>query len=163
MPNTTTPALLRDYIVSLIAAITPTINARDKFMAHHNEKDGDFLEWVTSHPESAFRRFQVRTKGNPPAPLVTNCDVVDEIITLEIMVAYPQTSRTGKGNALSRDDAADEDRRLINKVIGLSGYANFNGSNPNAAILEHTPERIEGKGFDYLHILQRMRIYRQVT
>jgi hypothetical protein len=160
MPNTTTPGALRDYMIGLVAAMTSSINSKDRFVQHHNEKDGDFLEWCKAHPQAAFRRFQIRDNGDRRSPACTNSDVEECFVTYEILVAYPQTSRTGKDNALDRDDAMEADRKLLVKTIGLSGYANFQGANPNAAWVEGSATRQETNfGFDLLVMKQTMRIY----
>jgi hypothetical protein len=162
MPTTTTPGALRDYIVSLIASITPTINSKDRFIAHHNERDGDFLEAITARPVSSFRRFQVRDDGKRRPPEVTNTEIQIKLVTFLIYVAYPQTSRTGKDNALDRDDAMDADATLIEKVIGLSGYANFAGANPNATFIDSSVDRQKVNGCDLLVISQTFRYFRAI-
>lgn len=162
--NVTTAELIRDRIITLIEAIAPTVLSGDRFERYLNEDDADFVDWCEAHPESVFRRFQVRDTGDDHPPDLSNCDVEGRFVTFEICVAYPQTSRYGKNGALDRDDAMSSDQHLIEHTVGLCGYVNFIGASvPNAAWIEGTTRRDQSGGIDFLIITQTMRFYRRMV
>jgi len=162
--NVTTAELIRDHIIELVEAITPTLLLGDKFERYLNEGDADFVTWCAAHPESVFRRFQVRDTGDDHPPDISNLDVESRLVTFEIRVAYPQTSRYGKNNALDRDDVMSADQHQIEHTVGLCGYANFTGASaPNAAWVEGATRRDQDGGIDFLVITQTMRFYRRMV
>lgn len=123
---TTTTDAIRDRTIVLIESIVPTTLAADRFRRHRNE--ADFFAWALANPAGAFRRFRVRGTGYDGTPDVNNASVVERRLVLEIAVAYPQNSRTGRDNALDRDDAQDQDWRAIDYVVGVTGAGNFSSS-----------------------------------
>jgi lysophospholipase L1-like esterase len=149
----TTAEKIRDRLIAVIEALTPTSLSRDKFRAYRNEGDADFQSWAAQFPASGFRRFQIRDTGEDEHPEVSNEDCEERKVTFSITVAYPQTSRTGKGAALDRDDVIQQDRRSIDRAIGMIGRANLSAPYPDACWLKDgssAPTRIEGDGVDFL-------------
>lgn len=134
--NTTTAEAIRDYVIGLIAAIAPTLQPAARFIPFNHERDGDFDAWCEAKTSAPFRRFSARSTHASRRPRTSNVYVEEQFVTLEIVIAYPMTSRTGKDGALDRDDTADSDRKLITQAVCVNGYANFVGDvHPNATPL----------------------------
>ena len=153
MTLSTTADLIRDRIITVIAALTPTALAGSKFRAYRNEGDADFTAWCERNPAHCFRRFQVRDTGEDAPPEVSNTDQEQRVVVLSIIVAYPQNNRTGSRAALDRDDVGTEDRRQIEAAIGMLGRANLAPPYPDACWRDDywgTPERTTGVGVDFL-------------
>ncbi len=123
--NLTTASAIRDRVITLLEALTPNSLSHDKFRKYRNEGKADFESWVATSPQGGFRRFQVRDTGQDYVTEVSNTDQDERRLTLEIRIAYPQTARTGRDQALDRDDVADEDFHQIDYKIGIYGRANF--------------------------------------
>lgn len=156
----TTAHALRDQIIALIDALVPiaTPNAGGNRFAHYrNEGDGDFMEWAGTFPNASFRRFQVRDIGRDQPPDISNGDVEARYVTFRVLVAYPQGSRTGPLNTLSRDDMMSSDQHQIEHTIGLAGYGNF----PTASWVSGSTDRVTHGSVDFLSITQTMRFYRR--
>lgn len=157
---TTTAAAIRDRIVALIEALTPTSLVGDRFRESRNEGAAAFAAWCEGPGKAAaWRRFQVRSTGEFQSPVVSNTDVELHYVTFEVRVAYPQTHRAGRAAALDRDDVMREDQVLIESTIGLRGYANFASPHPVASWVEGSTTREVGEGVDFLVITQRMTFY----
>ena len=161
LANATTAEAIRDRILTVIEALTPSICSADKFHRYRNEDGADFQEWCEANPQSSLRRVQVRDTGNDAPPAVSNTDIERRNVEFRILVAYPQTARTGKHQALDRDDAMSSDQHAIEKAVGLQGRANFSGSYPDATWLSGTTDRIVGDGVDLLEIVQTMTFNKQ--
>jgi hypothetical protein len=149
----TTAEAIRDRLIAVIEGLTPVSLSGDKFRAYRNEGGADFQSWAEANPPGAFRRVQVRDTGEDESPEVSNTDCEERKVTFSILVAYPQTSRTGKGAALDRDDVIQQDRRSIDKAIGMIGRANLSHPYPDACWLKDgsdAPTRVEGNGVDFL-------------
>lgn len=136
----TTPEAIRDRIIDVIAALTPTRLSSDRFIPFRNERDGNFEKWAKAHAAGCRRRFQVRRIKRVDPPTVSNNDVVELITTMRILVAYPQTHRDGEDAALDRDDTLDADMMQIDKAIGMAGRQNLSAPYPDACW------RLEGNG-----------------
>lgn len=166
--NVTTADAIRDRVIALISAVVPTKLAADRFKAFQPEGDGDFVAWCQSKPDAAFRRFLVRDLDAVDRhPRVSNTDVEEHFVTLEIAIAYPQTARTGPKLALGRDDVSTSDRHQIEQQVGVNGYGNFVGATfPNATPLpddDPAPRRVKLDGCDLLVITQTYRFYRRMV
>ncbi len=160
---TTTSELVRDRIYTVIEALTPEADARVKFRRYRNEGGANFKAWASDNAAACRRRFQVRDTGEYGQPEVSNTTVDEEIVTFAILVAYPQTSRDGKGAAMDRDDTYDLDKHQIIKAISGAGRANFAWPYPEACPLNpFSPDRDEGNGVDFLEIQITMVFYRTV-
>lgn len=159
----TTAASIRDRMETVIAALTPDVLAGDRFRAYRNEGAGDFLTWCEANANGCQRRFQVRDLGAISQPAVTNTDVEWRELTFRVLVAYPQSHRAGRQQALDRDDMIDSDRAQIEEAIGIAGGPNFANPYPNACHLSTEVSRESGAGFDLLVIDERMGFYRSVT
>lgn len=156
----TTAATIRDHIIRLITELVPSVLERDRFKPYRNELAADFADAAEASPQ-CFRWFQVRDTGRFGSPLVSNTDVTARYVTFEILVAYPQTHRTGPQNALDRDDAMDADELELEQTFGMHGYQNFNGiAGPQASWVESNIARAKGTGVDFLVISQTMRYHR---
>jgi hypothetical protein len=129
---TTTATLIRDRIVTVIRALTPTYDTGVKYIPFNNELDADFRKWANENAPAADRRFQVRDTGDDETPEVTNHDVEEEFVSFDVLVAYPQTNRWGSENALDRDDVMRQDQDQIKQAIGMDGAANFASPYPDA-------------------------------
>ena len=126
------------------------------------ESSGDFVTWADDNPAAAFRRFQVRDTGDEVPPDVSNATEESIEITLEVRVAYPQTARTGRENALDRDDCIAKDWLKLNYTFGIYGAANFTGANDCTPLgATRVVDRI-GK-VDFLVVTARFMFYRSTT
>lgn len=153
----TTIGAIRDRAIAVIHNLTPNLLTPDKFKAYLNEGDGDFRAWCASQPQACQRRFQIRTVGIDAPAMITNGDYERRRFEMTLMVAYAQTSRAGKANALSRDDLIDADRRQIEQSIGMTGRLNFCAPWPDACWISATgPRTIEAEGYSLLVITQTM-------
>lgn len=162
LSNVTTADLIRDRIIDVIESLTPDLLAGDKFRRYRNEGNGDFEAWATANPDGAWRRFQVRDVGRDQPPEVSNTDVEERLITFSIVVAYPQTSRAGRKNALDRDTAMSHDQHDIEHAIGLTGRGNFMPPDyPDASWRSGSTTRSVRQAVDFLEIEQTMAFYRQ--
>lgn len=160
----TTVAQIRDRMIDVIEALTPTSLAGDKFRAYRNEGAADFRGWAEGNGKSAaWRRFQVRDIGDDAPPDISNQDYELRSVWFEIRVSYPQTHRAGRDAALDRDDVMAEDQHQIENAVGMRGRANFIAPNPIASWVEGSTEREVGDGVDFLVIRQRMIFYRDMT
>jgi hypothetical protein len=156
----TSAASIRDRIIALIEALTPTVLPSHRFRESRNEYGGDFMRWAEANPVAAFRRFQVRDTGAFFPPELSNTDLEWQFVTFEILVAYPHDHRAGRQNALDRDDAMAADELLIEDAVGLNGYLNFIDPHPNAAWVSGRTTKVIASACTFLTIIQAMRFYR---
>lgn len=163
LTNATTAENIRDRIIAIIEALTPTSLAGDEFRKYRNEGAAGFTAWAAEQKAAAWRRFQVRDTGVDSPPDVSNTDIEMRYVTFEIRVAYPQTHRAGRDAALDRDDVMREDQRAIEYAIGMAGRSNFTSPNPDATWVEGSTEREIGDGVDFLVITQRMMFMAQIA
>lgn len=148
---TATPETIRDRIITLISALTPTSLAADKFRVARDEAAADFRGWAEQNPAACLRRFQVRYDGNAEPPEVTNLDVAQLRMRVRILIAYPQTHRFGGAAGRDRDDVIDEDWRKLDYSVGIYGRANFSGTN-DCTPMGCQREIERGQGVDFLTI-----------
>lgn len=162
---TTTAEAIRDHVISLILAIVPTSHSGDRFTKFANEDAADLFLWAREHPEGCFRTVQVRNVRTQRPPDVTTSSVETPLLPLQIAIAYPHSARTGPANALDRDDVMREDQIAIEAAVGLTGYANFDGSggNPQAEWVGGAAARTSAPGVDFLVIRQTMRYRREAV
>lgn len=153
---------IRDRVYTLIESQTPTTLSADKFRRYRNEGGADFPAWVEVNAPGALRRFQVREVGDDELPDVSDTTTERVQATLEILVAYPQNARTGRDNAMDRDDAMNKDWAAINLVCGIYGKSNFSSSNDCVPMgCTKSVERV-GK-VDLLVVRMRLQYVRSVT
>lgn len=158
----TVPSSIRDRAIAVIAALVPNTVLGVAFVRHRNERDGDFVKWATANPTAALRRFQVRQSGDD-GPAVSNTDTEERRLKLTITVAYPQTARFGRDNALDRDDVITEDYKQLDFAIGIYGRQNFADPYPDAMPLGFTPqEMVAGDGVDFL-VIEEVFVYQRRT
>lgn len=169
---TTTSKAIRERIVAVVEALTPAAHDDLAFDAYIDEAGADFRRWARSRPGECTRRFQVRTVSTAQPPDVANTDVAAQLVTFDVIVAYPQRWQAGAG--LDRDDTMESDRIQIERAIGRDGFGNFALSHPNASWLgpdargsqtDTTFERddVGVSGVDFLVVRQTMRFYRSMT
>lgn len=159
----TTDGAIRDRIVTVIEGLTPTVLAGEIFRAYRNEGDGDFEAWAEEFPNAARRRFQVRVVGDDQPAEVTNLDVELRSATIVLTVAYPQTGRDGKDQALERDDTVAADAQQIEDAIGPRGKANFSAPYAAATIFYPDWQRDSGSSCDFLVMTFAVTFYRAMT
>lgn len=148
---TTTPEPIRDRIIAVIAALTPTSDSSVPFRAYRNEGGADFQGWAEANTTAALRRFQVRLTGSSTVPEVSNTDYEEHTLIASILIAYPQFHRWGAANALDRDDVMDQDAFQVDKAVGMLGGANFTSPHADAcwqdgAVMEH----VRGQACDFV-------------
>ena len=162
---TSTAAAIRDRAITVIKAIVPSSDSTLHFIPFENEFAADFRYAMNGAPDGGHRRFQVRTTGLGRGPTVTNSDVEERILELEVVVAYPQDHRWGADNALDRDDVMEQDRNLIETEIGVRGAANFTASTADACWLDADFEIPfeRDSACDFLVIRQRMSYWLQLA
>ena len=114
----TTPGAIRDRMSVLVTAITPTVHAGQKFLAHRHQEP--LRDWAEANPTGCLRRFSVRSVGDTTQALVTSTQLerVEESIVVE--VAYPLDWRHGGTQTLALDDAIQTDAVRIEAAIGVS-------------------------------------------
>lgn len=120
---TTTPTAVRDAIVAVIAGLTPTTAAGDRFIAHREETP--VRDFAAANPGACFRRCSVRWVGPVTPPTVTNTDVELVERSLDVDVAYPASWRGGGDQLATLDDVIAEDLRVIANAVGTNGRANL--------------------------------------
>lgn len=125
---TATVETIRDRIITLITALTPTSLSGDKFLVSRDESQADFRIASESAPAGCFRRFQVDDDGRDDLPEVSNTDIAQLRVSFTITIAYPNTHRYGVNAGRDRKDVIDEDWRKVNFSIGVYGRANFSST-----------------------------------
>ncbi len=128
LANASTLESIRDRIIALIAALTPTSLTGNKFRVSRDEGAADFRTFCESTPAGCLRRFQVDDDGTDEPPESNPVDYTLQRATFVIQVAYPNTHRYGGNAGRDRKDVIDEDWRKINFAIGVCGRGNFTGS-----------------------------------
>lgn len=119
----TTSAAIRDRMITVVQALTPTTLADTPFRAHREA--GDFREWAMSHANACLRRFSIRDTFLTDTPDATNLDVEWVTTTMEFACAYPTTYRAGPDGMRDSDDLIEQDMHAIQHAIGTRGYGNF--------------------------------------
>lgn len=146
-----TVAAIRNRCIQLVEWVDPVSLVGDRLRRYRNEGSGDFRAWAEKNTAGCFRRFQVRDVGHDEPPQVSNMDYEERRLTLETLVAYPQTHRYGADNALDRDDVIAEDWDEIDFNIGLCSRANFSDTY-DCTPLGATKDIERSVGVDYLVI-----------
>jgi hypothetical protein len=165
LAHATTAGAIRDRIIEVIRALTPSVHTGNRFEVFRDEDEANFVEWAEAFPQGAFRRFQVRDLSTDGPPPVSNTDIEERLVTFTIAVAYPQTSRMGGDAARDRDDARTADRHLIERAIGMAGRANFSSPHPDACWRADGSgsELVTRNGVDFLVITQTMSFQMQFS
>ncbi len=160
--NAATAESIRDRVIALIKALTPTTLSSDKFREYRNEGAANFDDAMEKNPAAAFRRFQVRQVGDEEDPDVSNTQFEAVVLSLEIRIAYPQTHRYGPANGMDRDDVINQDWLRVNFAAGIYGRGNFTGSY-DCTPLGAVKTRESGGAIDYLVVRARYRYQRSTT
>ena len=157
-----TVAAIRDRVLTVIEALTPTSLASETFGRYLSEAGDEFETWAQTHASISLRRIQVRQVGNDEPPLVTDTATERVRATLEIRVAYPQTGAYGNQYGLDRDDVINEDWKLVDRAVGLYGRGNFSGSNDCTPLgARMAIERGKG-GTDYMAVTADFEYLRSI-
>lgn len=157
-----TAEAIRDRIIALIEAFSPTSHSADKFRASRNEYGADFADWCERNPSAAWRRFQVREVGDDETPETTSGIEERVRVQYEITVAYPQGHRAGPANALDRDDVINQDWLKINYAIGIYGRGSFSSSH-DCTPLGAAKTRETGQKIDFLVVRASFEYVRALT
>ncbi len=122
---TTTIALIRDQMITVVESLTPASFASSKFKAERSYYN--FEEWANDHANTCLRRFCVINVGQDP-PEVTDHQVEYLRADFLVQVAYPKRLPTSAGTDGLRDlrDLMREDADLIDDYIGAVGGARGN-------------------------------------
>lgn len=153
--QTSTRQLIRDRMITLIKAITPTIRSDVKFRHSLDEREADFVAQMDANPAGALRRFQVRWDRATEVPEASSELETQTYATFVIMAAYPHTAATGSEWARDRDDAIETDWHAIDQLVGIYGRGNFSGTN-TCVPLGATHTIVEGETCDFLRIEARV-------
>ena len=153
LANATTAESIRDRIIELILALTPSVLSGDRFREYRNEREGNFITACESAPAGCLRRYQVRTTGDDEPPEVSDTTTAQLRTAFTILVAYPNTHRYGGGR--DRDDVIDEDWKAINYRCGIYGRANFSSTH-DCTPLGCTKSFEPGEAVSYLVIEMRL-------
>ena len=159
---TATLSTIRDRIYTLIEGVTPTTLSADKLDRYRNEGGADFRAWAETNPTACLRRFQVRDDGVDDGVETSDVQIDLRHVTIQIIVAYPQTGRYGEDQAMARDKTIDQDYNAINYLVGIYGRGNFSSTHDCTPL--GAPKDIErGDGVDFLVMNARYSFYRSVT
>jgi len=161
--GTTTADAIVSRAITVIKAIVPVTDVALQFTPFENELGADFREAMNAAPAGCHRQYQVRMSGAGRELEVTNEDVEEHMVELEVVIAYARDNRWG--DALARDRVMDEDRHSIEDVIGVRGSANFTNAVGVDACWREADFEIpfeRGSACDFLVIKQRMSFWRLV-
>jgi hypothetical protein len=121
--GTSTEADIRTRCASLLTALVPSVQSNVRFREHRY--DQDFTTWCENNQE-CLRMFAIRDTLGPYQPAITNTDIEWRQVEVELLVAYPRTSRYGATKTdVSRDVLIRSDLHEIESTIGLRGYYNI--------------------------------------
>lgn len=135
-----TTAAIRLVFVQLVAAITPTMHARDRFDLYR--EDDDLRAHARGHARGCFRKFSIRSRGDTRPPAVSNATQELVTQTFEVVVAYERSMRFGGEAQL--DDVITEDLRLVRGTIGATGFPqSYPAHRDLCLVLSPTLDRIE--------------------
>jgi hypothetical protein len=153
---------IRDRCYTLVESLTPTSLNRDKFRRYRNEEGADFMDWAEKKPDAAFRRFQIREVSDDEPPQVSDTVYERRRATLQITIAYPQTARTGRNNAMDRDDVMNEDWLEVDYNVGYASRRNFYATH-DCTPLGATRSFERGQKCDFLIIRASFEYLRRLT
>jgi hypothetical protein len=116
---TTAPAI-RDAMIALLEAATPTVHTGQPFRAYREHED--FREWAGKNPDACLRRFSIRYLGSMAPAAVSNILEEERSDTFEVVIAYPASSRHGGRRMTGLDDIIYGDQKKAHATIGPPGY-----------------------------------------
>ncbi len=157
-----TAEAIRDRIYNLIEELTPTTDAT-RFRRYRNEWGADFIGAAEANPAAMLRRFQVREVSDDEPPEASGVTEERVIVRYQLLIAYPQSHRYGRDNAVDRDDVMNEDWKAINLRVGIYGRGNFSTSTDgsyDATPLGAVRDMERGDGVDLLVIDVPFEFYR---
>jgi hypothetical protein len=157
---TTTESALRTLTASLVAAVVPTRMTDKRFI--ESTYDQEFTDWCEANPDACLRRYSVRDTLQYQPPQVTNTDVELRVVTLEVMVGYPNTFRYNTAKGRAQDDVISSDMHKLEQAIGLNGYGNY--STVAALRVEgFVSETVDGNGVTFIRFLLPYQFERVMT
>lgn len=139
---TTTREGIRDNMISLIRALTPSKLSSDKFEQELGEQ---LLEdWANEYPAASFRRFAIEFTGELPTPPIAHTDIeFVEGDTVRITVCYPkQFGKYGENNIRDLRDLVDADLYSIDgrSGVGVNNPQSSYASVRTSQVFESDPE-----------------------
>jgi hypothetical protein len=155
---TTTVAAIRDQMIGLVQALTPSSLSAVKFRVDRAELD--FREWAAANPASALRRFAITDVGSSEPAEVSNTDVEWRYVTFELVVAYADSGRYGRDYQRDELDVIEQDQHQIEDTIGLRGYGNVTDATFMRDGSETSREKLGAVTF--LVVRERLGYYRSV-
>ena len=153
---TTTFEAIRATQISVVEALTPTLQSNVKFLVSRAESD--FRLWSVENPQACFRRFSVVDLFDYDAPAVSNTDVEWVEGREEIIIAYPEDFRYGGDNFRDLRDLVRSDQYQIDNSLGHRGTGNYTDAH---AILE-TASIEDDDAVSFLTLSYLFRFYRSV-
>ena len=160
---TTTPAAVRDAMVTEVRALTPTVAADVTFRHFQEDRRVDFRDFCEANPQAAFRLFAIRNLGPQQPPEVTNGDVEWIETMFECVVAYPVSNEYGEQGQLDMDDVIDSDAAQIRAAIGTTGYATLDVTTGGAAsVTDNGYEFEDGTACRFLRVELNVSMYRSI-
>lgn len=120
---TTTVETIRDKMITVIEALTPSTESKETFRVSLDEID--FREWASKYKGAVFRRFSILDVTDYENVRVSDGLVEQIDAVLEVVVAYPKSrSKYGANGLRDAMDLIREDMHLIDDNVGLHGGAN---------------------------------------
>lgn len=150
----TTASAIRDRMITLTQAVTPSTLADTKFRVHREA--GDFRSWAMDNPTSCFRRFSVRDTFQTNEPDVTNLDLEWVSTFFDFSCAYPKTYRAGRDGNRDTDDLIEQDMHTLLHSIGTRGYANYT----DGVITDEGRTVVDGEEVRFLEFTFKVQYYR---
>lgn len=155
---TTTPAAIRDSLVTAIQALSPQTHAAEAFrFAPRMHQYTDFREWAGANDSACFRKFDiVFGEENPAGAMDQDTWRVDA--TLQLVVSYPaHHAKYGRDNSGDMADTMHQDLVQLATAIGLYGRANY----PASAIpkLPEAKEFEDGEGVRFAVLTMGVEYY----
>jgi len=146
--STTTWRAIRQQMVTVIKALTPSSNAADTYRETTTEM-ADFRAYASNSPAAIMREYDIQ-KESDELDGAQNYQIEMRRVTAELLMAYPhhwgayQTKDgTNTHNERTLRAIADEDRNLIDKAIGIRGGSNYLAGQRSCVVGSITFEELE--------------------
>ena len=161
MTSTTTYPLIRDNMITLLEALTPTRGADTKFA--RDEQSVDMLLKAESNPQGCFRRFSIRreTIRDDASTGATDCLIEQVTDKALLVIAYPHYfGLAGEDNLRDLDDLINEDAEQIRQTIGDLGSANYLSGQ---SVCRSTYQSQEQGEITFLYFELEIKYYQDLT
>lgn len=160
-----TRELIRESMIGLIEALTPTSHSSVPFRVERGERD--FRAWGEANEAAALRRFSVRFVGQPSPPVVSDTQVeLVEGDVVELVIAYPkQWGKYGEGNVRDFDDLMDEDLQQIDgrSGVGVNNAADWIAGQNQSLRVDWEIEDDEDAKVAFLRVRYQVDYYRSTA